>query len=403
MHDTVQQAHWHEPGLGKKAGSREFLRPASPYDIFMESEGIPVFRGVGVSKVQNLPLAPWKRMGGRGCYIQLYGTEGKWGCYLVEVPGAGSLKPEKHLYEETFLVIEGRGTTEVWQDGDTKKHVFEWQAGSLFAIPINTMHQIINAASSPALLLVGTTAPNLLNLLKNPNALFSVPYRFDERFGGADQFYKPNDQYESDGARGLAMLRSNLIPDVVNCYVPLDNRRSPGFRRAETNMADNNFWCGIHQHESGRYSKAHAHPSDAMMICLQGKGYTFTWPEKYGVNPWKDGYADKVERVDYEPFGIVSAAPGGARWYHQHFACSKSPLRLAAWFGSRFSAHPPGPPGEKLIDIVGEELADGGTNIPYWMEDPFVRQEYGRMIEREGVENRMNPEWYVKGTKVDSR
>ena len=51
------------------------------------------------------------------------------------------------------------------------------------------------------------------------------------------------------------------------------------------------------------------------------------------MTPWKDGNADEVKRVDYEPFGMVSAAPGGARWYHQHFGVSKEPLRLTAWFG----------------------------------------------------------------------
>src|SRR5258706_5614377 len=105
-------------------------------------------------------------MGGNGTFIQLLGTEGLWGCYVVEVPGGGALNPEKHLYEEQYLVVEGRGTTEVWQDGG-KKHVFEWQKGSLFAIPLNANHQIINASSSPALLLAGTSAPNALNLYGN--------------------------------------------------------------------------------------------------------------------------------------------------------------------------------------------------------------------------------------------
>ena len=77
----------------------------------MEAEGIPVFRDIGISKVQDLPLMPWKRTGGRGHFIQLYGTETKWGCYVVEVPG-GALNPEKHMHEEIFLVVEGRGTTE---------------------------------------------------------------------------------------------------------------------------------------------------------------------------------------------------------------------------------------------------------------------------------------------------
>src|SRR5262249_44451545 len=94
MHD-VPGSHWHEPTAGKRAGFGKFGRPKTPYDLFMESEGIPIFRDIGVSKVQNLPLAPWKRLGGRGTYIQLHGTEGKWGSYVVEVPGAGALNAEK--------------------------------------------------------------------------------------------------------------------------------------------------------------------------------------------------------------------------------------------------------------------------------------------------------------------
>jgi hypothetical protein len=46
-------------------------------------------------------------MGGNGTFIQLLGTEGLWGCYVVEVPGAGALNPEKHLYEEQYLVVDG--------------------------------------------------------------------------------------------------------------------------------------------------------------------------------------------------------------------------------------------------------------------------------------------------------
>ena len=66
MHEVTGRTHWHEPTAGKRAGFGKFGRPKTPYDLFMESEGIPVFRDIGVSKVQNLPLAPWKRLGGRG-------------------------------------------------------------------------------------------------------------------------------------------------------------------------------------------------------------------------------------------------------------------------------------------------------------------------------------------------
>ena len=42
-------------------------------------EGVPCYRGIGVRRVQDLPLVPWKRLGGRGSFIQLFGTEGLWG------------------------------------------------------------------------------------------------------------------------------------------------------------------------------------------------------------------------------------------------------------------------------------------------------------------------------------
>ena len=106
MHEIAGQVHWHEPTAGKRAGFGKFGRPKTPYDLFMEAEGIPCVRDIGVSKVQNLALLPWKRAGGRGTFIQLHGTEGKWGCYVVEVPGAGALHPERHLYEEVVDVVD---------------------------------------------------------------------------------------------------------------------------------------------------------------------------------------------------------------------------------------------------------------------------------------------------------
>ncbi|HUB96274.1 MAG TPA: cupin domain-containing protein [Stellaceae bacterium] len=401
-HDVPGQVHWHEPHGGKKAGYGKFGRPATPYDKFMEAEGIPVVREIGVSKVQNLPLQPWRRLGGRGTYIQLLGTEGKWGCYVVEVPARGALNAERHLYEEIYYVVEGRGSTEVWLEGDRKRHMFEWQQGSLFSIPLNAWHRIVNATSSPALLLGGTTAPNMINMLNGVGAVFDCPYEFRDRFNGADDYFKPNEEIEPDPVRGLAMRRTNLIPDIVRCDLPLDNRRSPGYRRIEPFMTGNTFYLWIGQHENGRYSKAHAHTSAAVLICLQGRGYTYTWPEQHGLTPWKDGKANVVKRVDYEPVGLVSAAPGGARWYHQHFGVSKEPFRLTAWFGPHAPGREPGPPGELHTDYGAIDVDEGGTAIPYWMEDPFIRAEYAETLRQAGVENRMDPAWFVPGTKVKS-
>ncbi|MCO5063542.1 MAG: cupin domain-containing protein [Rhizobiaceae bacterium] len=388
--------HWHEPAGTKKAGFGEFRKQPTPYDQFMEEEGIPVFRDLGVSSVKNLPLKPWKRKGGNGTFIQLYGTETKWGCHLVEVPAAGALHAEKHMYEEIYVVVEGRGSTEVWLEGEGRKHTFEWQQGSVFSIPINSWHRIVNATNSPALLLGGTTAPNVLNQLQSVDAVYDNPYVFRDRFSGDDDFYKYREEIEPDPVRGLAMRRTNFMPDAVNCELPLDNRRSPGYRRVEPFMTNNAFYYWIGQHENGRYSKGHAHTSAAVLICLKGQGYTYTWPERYGVTPWKDGHADKIRRLDYGPFGMVTAAPGGARWYHQHFSVSKEPFRLMAWFGPHNPGRDPGAPGEKHTDYTAIDVNEGGTAIPYWMEDPHIREEYEALLNKNGVEVRMKPEWYVK-------
>ncbi|MEE8518390.1 MAG: cupin domain-containing protein, partial [Dehalococcoidia bacterium] len=185
---ATKTQEWQEPtGQSEKSGLGKWKRPRSPYDMYMEEQGIPIFRDIGVERVQDLPLKPWKRLGGKGTFIQLYGTEGKWGMYVVEVPAAGALNPEKHMYEEIYLVVDGRGTTEVWRDGSNKKNTFEWSKGSLFSIPMNATHRIINATNSPALLLSGTTAPPVMNLFQSTNFVFNTDYSFEDRYDeGAD-------------------------------------------------------------------------------------------------------------------------------------------------------------------------------------------------------------------------
>jgi quercetin dioxygenase-like cupin family protein len=395
MHDTPDQVHWHEPKAGENAGLGSFKRPQMPYDRFMEAEGVPVYRGIGVRRVQDLPLVPWRRLGGRGSYIQLYGTEGLWGSYVVEIPAAGALNEERHLYEKVVLVVEGRGSTEVWQEGQNRRHAFEWQAGSLFTIPLNARHRLINAANAPALLLCGTTAPNVMNLFDNVGFIFDCPTVFSDRFSGADDYFKPRDDVEPDPVRGLAMRRTNLIPDIVNCELPLDNRRSPGYRRIEPAMGGNRFYLWIGQHETGRYSKAHKHASAAVLVCIKGKGYTYTWPEALGVTPWQDGRGDKVLRQDYEPVGLVSAAPMSGDWFHQHFGVGQEGLRVTAWHGpNNQRSRKPGRPGEQLMDYGAIDLGKGGSAIPYWQEDPRIRREFEETLRGAGVASRMDERFY---------
>ncbi len=55
MHDITGE-HWHEPQGTKNAGYGSWKRPNTPYDEYMVEQGIPIYRGIGVRRVQDMPL-----------------------------------------------------------------------------------------------------------------------------------------------------------------------------------------------------------------------------------------------------------------------------------------------------------------------------------------------------------
>lgn len=383
------------------AGYRIYKRSHSPYERYMEEEGIPIFRGVGVYDTRDLELGPWKRMGGRGSFLFLDGLADVKGMYVVEVPSGGALNPEKHMYDEFFLVIEGRGSTEVWREGQPKPHVFEWQPGTLFSAPLNAWHRIVNATSSPALLLAATNAPPVFNIYQSHRYVFENNYDFVERFDGSDDFFKPKTELEAEPVRGRASIRSNVFTDIINCELPLDNQRLPGYRRIQPAfhgfIPEPSAGGFIAQYPSGRYSKGHYHKSGAVIVCLKGRGYSFNWPNELGPHPWENGHGDKVQITEYKDGGLVAAAPGGGNWFHQHFSIGKEGMRTINYWGG-----PSG--GWGLWDEEGEDvkagnlfsLADGGRTIMYHEEDPYIRTYYAQRLAEQGVETAMREELFQK-------
>jgi hypothetical protein len=72
---------------------------------------------------------------------------------------------------------------------------------------------------------------------------------------------------------------------------------------------------------------------------------------------------------------------------------------LMAWFGPWNPGREPGPPGSKHFDYTGMDIHEGGTNIPYWMEDPQVKADWEAAINREGIPSRMKPEYFDENYK----
>lgn len=378
----------------KVAGYRSYRRASTYYELFMDEQGIPVHRGVGVTDMRTLPLEYWDRAGGRASFIQLDGTDNKSGMYLIEVPAGGALKPEKHLYEEQFLVVDGRGSTEIWQEGDTKRHTFEWGTGSLFSVPMNAWHQIVNARSSPALVLAVTTAPITMNLLPNQDFIFNNPFVWRDRFNGEEDYFRPREDLEPHPETGHAHLRTSIIPDVLNAQLPLDNGRSPGNTSLSIQLAGNTtFGSFMQEFPSGRYSMAHFHDAGPVLICLRGKAFSLAWPKELGPRPWETGHGDEVKRWEYAQFGMISAAPGGEEWFHQHFSVGKEPLRQIELSGgarnSALALKRYRVPRETELTGIEASMKEGGYALTFADEDPMVREIYREALAREGVEFQM--------------
>jgi hypothetical protein len=166
-----------------------------------------------------------------------------------------------------------------------------------------------------------------MNLLDNPQFIFNCPHSFTERFSGADDFFKPNDDVEPDPIRGLAMRRTNFVPDIVNTELPLDNRRSPGYRRVEPQMANNRFMLD-RPHERlviprrTSISRLRCRLRQRQGLHLHGR-----CARHHAV---KDGSRQDLV-VHYEPSALFHGADAGD--CSSAFRCRQGRLRVSAWHG----------------------------------------------------------------------
>jgi hypothetical protein len=111
----AQTASWVEPsGEDQAAGLHKYNRSNSPYERYMDEQGIPIISGIGVYDTRDVELGDWSRLGARGAFLYLAGHEDIKGMFILGVPGRGATKADRHMYDEFYVVIEGRGSTEVW-------------------------------------------------------------------------------------------------------------------------------------------------------------------------------------------------------------------------------------------------------------------------------------------------
>lgn len=350
----------------------------TPYQAWLNRQGVPVVEGYGVSDINQHPMAHWERLGCPAYFIQLKGMEGITGMYVAEIPAGGATNRLRHLYEEVVYVLQGRGATTLTAP-DGRVHQFEWQEGSLFAIPLNTPHQLF--ASSQAVRYVAfTTAPLVFDLFYNEEFIFNTPFVFSERFDGSPAWFQLDERRPPSG-RGMGIWETNFIPDLRRVAIDAAEVKGKGVQLTQFEIAGNSLIGHLAQWPVGQYHKAHHHGGGAILFIVRSEGFTLMWPNDLGERPYQNGHGDELVRIDWKP-GSVFSPPTG--WFHQHCNTGAEPaLQLAMRNGS--SKFPFGVRRAQSRKGVMTSTREGGTLIEYEDEDPAIRPMFLSELARNGV------------------
>ena len=158
-----QEAKVSDAKVSEEMAKKFATEKETPYTRWVREEGLEIISSFYVQNLHTVELKPWPRRGGKGVYLNHDASRTSNDCYVCEIPAGKSLAPQRQLFEEMIYVLDGRGSTAVWNDAG-KRVSFEWKAGAIFAIPLNCHHQHFNGSGDkPARYVAVTNAPVIIN------------------------------------------------------------------------------------------------------------------------------------------------------------------------------------------------------------------------------------------------
>ncbi|MBI4633105.1 MAG: cupin domain-containing protein [Deltaproteobacteria bacterium] len=336
----------------------------TPYDAWIKKEGLDIISAHYIPNLHTVEVKPWRRRGGLGVYINHEASRTSNDCYVCEIPAGKQLEPQRQLFEEMIYVLDGRGSTSVWNDKGNRV-TFEWKAGALFAIPLNAWHQHFNGSGKePARYVAVTNGPPVINLYESPEFVFNTSFDFTSRFSGEpDYFSKKGEQ------KGL-LLDTNFVADAVNLQLISAKERGAGGGHIRFSLAKGSMNSHISQFPVKTYKKGHAHGPGAHVIILSGEGYSLMWPE-----------GDAPRKYDWQE-GSMIVPPN--MWYHQHFNTGTTPGRYMAFKHEVVSIrNAQGVPKAWISKRIG------GDQIDYADEDPSIRKLFVEELQKRGMKPEM--------------
>ena len=346
-----------------------------PYEEWIARENIPVAEGLALDLFE-VQTADWPRIGAKGAITRFAGSGDFCNMFVVEIPSGGSTIPQRHLYEEIYFVLDGRGSTE-FESADGRRRSFEWGRGSFFAIPLNAKYRHFNGSGSQrALLATTTTLPFMIKVIHNEDFIFNSPFAFDDRTG-PDEYYQGNGDLQLIRP-GANIWETNFVPNILELDLPEWEDRGKGSSNINFVLADGIMHAHISEIAPATYKKAHRHENGIFVMTLSGAGYSLLWD---------DGATD-FTRVGWT-FGTVFP-PCDKQW-HQHFVTTNEPSRYVAtgFGGIRYPTLEIrrelviGKPGEK--QLLSKSVKDGGNQIEYEDQDPRIHELWLSEMRKGGI------------------
>ncbi|HLQ26653.1 MAG TPA: hypothetical protein VK138_12355 [Acidiferrobacterales bacterium] len=337
----------------------------SPYTRWVRKQGLDIISARYIPNLHTVELKPWPRRGGRGVYINHDASRTSSDCYICEIPAGKKLEPQRQLFEEMIYVLDGRGSTAVWNDAG-KRVTFEWQRGANFAIPINAWHQHFNGSGKePVRYVAVTNGPVVINLYEDEQFIFNTSYDFKNRFAGEP------DYFSNKGEQKGLLLETNFVADAINLPLFSAKERGAGGAQVRFNMAKGSMSSHISQFPVATYKKAHAHGPGAHVIILSGQGYSLMWPE-----------GEAPQRFDWQE-GSMIVPPN--LWYHQHFNAGTQPARYLAFKHESVTIRTTqGVPKHWISKRAG------GDQIDYADEGPMVRKMFADELKKHDLKPNMD-------------
>jgi oxalate decarboxylase/phosphoglucose isomerase-like protein (cupin superfamily) len=336
----------------------------TPYTRWVAAQGLDILDAIYVHDLHTVELKPWARRGGKGVYLNHDASRTSNDCYVCEIAPGKQLEPQRQLFEEMIYVLDGRGSTSVWNDAG-KKVSFEWKAGAIFAIPLNAHHQHFNGSGKePARFVSVTNGPTIINSFGDIDFVFATHYDFKNRFAGE------SDYFANKGEQKGLLLDTNFVADAINLPLIPAKERGAGGGHIRFSMAKGSMNSHISQFPIGTYKKAHMHGPGAHVIILSGEGFSLMWPE-----------GEEPKRYEWKE-GTMIVPPN--MWFHQHFNTGTTPARYLA-----FKAEGVAVRNAQGVPKAWISRRVGGHQIDYADESPVIRQSFSSALAKVGLAPKM--------------